>query len=55
MSDLTQNPHLTHLFDSGKICFVEGRQPRDMSRAKQLAAQWAECFLEYRRTGVAQS
>jgi hypothetical protein len=45
----------THLFSSGKICFVAGREPRDQARAEDLARQWAEYFLEYRRTGIAQS
>lgn len=48
------DPHKTHLFSSGKICFTSGRGPRTQSRAEQLAAQWAEYFLEYRRTGVPQ-
>jgi hypothetical protein len=49
------DPHKTHLFSSGKLCFVGGREPRDQGRAEQLAQQWAEYFLEYRRTGIAQS
>ena len=49
------DPHKTHLFNSGKLCFVEGRGPRDQARAEELARQWAEYFIEYRRTGVAQS
>jgi hypothetical protein len=44
----------THLFSSGKICFVSGREPRDQARAEELARQWAEYFLEYRRTGIPQ-
>lgn len=48
------DPHKTHLFSSGKVCFVSGREPTSRSRAEQLAAQWAEYFLEYRRTGVPQ-
>lgn len=48
------NPRKTHLFETGKICFVEGREPRDQGRAEELAGQWAEYFLEYRRTGIAQ-
>jgi len=44
----------THLFSSGKICFIAGREPRTQSRAEELAQQWAEYFLEYRRTGIAQ-
>jgi hypothetical protein len=48
------DPHKTHKFDSGKLCFVVGRAPRDQARAEELAAQWAEYILEYRRTGIAQ-
>jgi hypothetical protein len=44
------DPRKTHLFPSGKICFVAGREPRSQGRAEELAAQWAEYFLEYRRT-----
>jgi hypothetical protein len=46
--------HKTHLYSSGKICFVSGREPRDQRRAEELAKQWAEYVLEYRRTGIAQ-
>jgi hypothetical protein len=49
------DPHKTHLFSSGKLCFVQGRAPRDQDRAEELAKQWAEYFLEYRRTGIVQS
>jgi len=49
------NPEKTHLFRSGKLCFVEGKEPRTQSRAETLAAQWAEYFLEYRRTGKTQN
>ena len=45
----------THLFSSGKLCFVSGREPRSQARAEELAGQWAEYFLEYRRTGIPQS
>jgi hypothetical protein len=55
LGDRDPDPHKTHLFSSGKLCFVEGRGPRDQDRAEELARQWAEYFLEYRRTGVAQS
>lgn len=48
------DPHKTHLFPSGRLCFVEGRGPRDQGRAEDLAGQWAEYFLEYRRTGRTQ-
>jgi hypothetical protein len=48
------DPNKTHLFRSGQICFVAGREPRDLPRAEQLAQQWAEYFLEYRRTGISQ-
>ena len=46
--------HKTHLFDSGKLCFIAGKEPRTQARAEQLAKQWAEYYLEYSRTGVAQ-
>ena len=49
------NPHKTHLYRSGKICFAEGHEPKTQKRAEELAAQWAEYFLEYRKTGIAQS
>lgn len=49
------NPHKTHLFTSGKVCFSEGHAPQNQDRAEELARQWAEYFLEYRRTGIAQS
>jgi len=48
------DPHKTHLFSNGKICFVVGREPRTRERALQLAAQWAEYILEYARTGISQ-
>jgi hypothetical protein len=50
----SSNPRKTHIFRSGKLCFVPGREPRYQWRAEQLAAQWAEYFLEYRRTGQVQ-
>ncbi len=46
--------HKTHLFESGKLCFHAGREPRNQNRAEELAKQWAEYFLEYRRTGIVQ-
>ena len=46
--------HKTHLYSSGQVCFVAGREPRNEARAEALAKQWAEYFLEYRRTGVPQ-
>ena len=49
------DPHKTHLFSSGKVCLVAGCEPTDQSRAEELAGQWAEYFLEYRRTGITQS
>jgi hypothetical protein len=48
------DPNKTHLFSSGKICFVEGREPRTRARAEQLAAEWSEYILEYARTGIPQ-
>lgn len=47
--------HKTHLYSSGQLCFVSGREPRSRRRAEELAKQWAEYWLEYRRTGVAQA
>jgi hypothetical protein len=49
------HPARTHLFESGKLCFVSGREPRDQQRAQELAAQWAEYYLRYRETGVTES
>lgn len=49
------DPRKTHLYRSGKVCFIAGHEPGSQRRAEQLAAQWAEYFLEYRRTGIAQS
>ncbi|RKY10508.1 MAG: hypothetical protein DRP56_00765 [Planctomycetota bacterium] len=51
----SSNPHKTHLFHSGKVCFVEGREPKTRRRAEELAAQWAEYFLDYRQTGKIQN
>jgi len=44
----------THLFLTGQLCLVAGQEPRDMDRALELAKQWAEYFVQYRTTGVAQ-
>ncbi|MHA1950309.1 MAG: hypothetical protein ACW99G_10155 [Candidatus Thorarchaeota archaeon] len=54
LSGYSSSPEKTHLFHSGKLCFVSGKQPKTQWRAEQLAAQWAEYFLEYRRTGQVQ-
>lgn len=51
----SSNPHKTHLFHSGKVCFIAGREPKTQSRAEELAAQWAEYFLDYRQTGKVQN
>jgi len=51
----SSNPSKTHLFNSGKICFVDGHEPRTQTRAEVLAAQWAEYFLDYRQTGIVQN
>lgn len=45
----------THIFSDRRLCFVAGREPRNIERAKQLAAQWAEYICEYIRTGIPQS
>ena len=44
----------THLYSSGLICFVGGKEPRTLSEAEQRAAEWAEYLLSYIRTGTAQ-
>lgn len=44
----------THLFSSGKLCFIDGKEPRSQYRAEELARQWAEYFLDYIRTGEVQ-
>ena len=51
----SSSPHKTHLYQSGKICFVRGREPKTPRRAQELAAQWAEYFLDYRKTGNVQN
>src|SRR5205823_12282635 len=50
-----RDPHKTHLFSSGQLCFIPGQEPRTEERAEDLAQQWAEYFLEYVRTGIPQS
>lgn len=45
---------LTHLYPSGEICFVAGKEPRTLADAEARAAEWAEYLLEYIRSGVAQ-
>ena len=49
------DPHKTHLFSSGKVCLVKGREPRSKARAEELARNFAEYYLRYRRTGRAES
>lgn len=44
----------THLYKSNNICFIEGKEPRTLSEAQSRAKEWAEYFLEYRRTGKTQ-
>ena len=51
----SSNPRKTHLFHSGRLCFVSGKAPRTLRRAETLAGQWAEYFLDYRKTGEVQS
>jgi len=48
------DPRKTHLFRSKKVCFTSGKEPRSLSRSKELAAQWAEYLIEYIRTGKVQ-
>ena len=45
----------THIYSSGDICFVRGKEPRSQWEAEMRAKQWAEYFSEYRKTGKAQS
>ena len=45
----------THLYSSGSICFVKGKEPRTIWEAESRAKEWAEYFLEYRKTGKAKS
>ena len=45
----------THLYGSGQICFVAGKEPRSQWEAQRRAKEWAEYFVEYRKTGRAQS
>jgi len=49
------SPSKTHIFSSGKLCFVDGRAPTTIEIAKQRAKQWAEYLLEYIHTGTPQS
>ena len=49
-----KTPSECHLYRNGKISIVSGKEPHSRWRAEQLAAQWAEYFLEYRRTGKSQ-
>jgi hypothetical protein len=49
------DPRRTHIFSSRKLCFVSGRAPTTIGRARELARQWAEYLLEYIRTGEAQN
>ena len=50
----SSDPVKTHLFRSGELCFASGQEPRTVARAKSLAAQWAEYFLDYLKTGKVQ-
>jgi hypothetical protein len=45
----------THLYSSGKICFVSGKEPSTLWEAKMRAKEWAEYIIEYAKTGKAQS
>ena len=50
----SSHPAKCHLYRSKYICFINGKEPKNMDRAKELAAQWAEYFLDYRITGKVQ-
>lgn len=47
--------HKTHLYSSGRICFVSGKEPTSQARAEQLAKNWAEFILDYVHAGRTQS
>lgn len=40
-----------HLYKSGVVCFVEGKEPKTMGRALHFAKQFAEHYWAYVRTG----
>jgi len=44
---LTRDPGVatTHVYQSGRICFVAGREPRTQSEAERLVKTWAEYYL----------
>ena len=46
--------HKTHLFSSGKLCFVSGKEPKSLAEAHRRAKDWAEYWLDYRETGEVQ-
>jgi len=48
------DPHKTHLFSDGQVCIASGMEPRSQGRAEELAKMWAEYFLQYRGSGIAQ-
>ena len=35
----------THIYPSGLICFVSGREPTSQREAESRASEWAEYFL----------
>ncbi len=39
------DPHKTHMFPSGRLCFAEGRAPRDQRRAKNSRSNGRNTFL----------
>ena len=43
----------THIWPSGKLCFVAGKEPRTLVEARKRAVEWAEYFVYYRNTGKA--
>lgn len=47
----SSDPVKTHIYHSGKISIVAGKEPKNMLRAQDLASQWAEYYLNYIKTG----
>lgn len=45
------NVNKTHLWPDGRICFVQGREPKSPHEAISRAKEWAEYFQNYIRTG----
>lgn len=40
-----------HLYSSGNVCFVSGKEPKTLQSAMEYAKQFAEHYLNYIKTG----